>query len=167
MRFPSRPPPKKKMQGMREHLVESKGGVLKRRPSLRESLLSASGRAGASGGGGRRLSRERSFSGRSLLSSFAGSEVGGGGGARLSSLGVEVRGAARFFFFVNLRVLRFAFFVFGGFVVLCLRRQCAHLKCCAFLPTTQWQLRFCVLRILTGQFRFYSSMRRFCAPREL
>lgn len=78
---------------MREHLTESKGKVLKRRPSVRGSfLLSASGAGGDSGGGrGRRLSRDRSLSGRSLLSSFAGSDVGGGGPP---SLGVEV-GAVR------------------------------------------------------------------------
>eukprot|EP00903_Cladosiphon_okamuranus_P012668 g11848.t1 len=78
------------LEGMQEHLVESKvpmSGGLNRRSSFRDSLLSASG--GAGGGGGRRASRDRSFSGRSLLSSFAGSDAGGG--VSLSALGVEDR----------------------------------------------------------------------------
>lgn len=73
---------------MQEHLVEGKGtmsaGLSRRRSSLRDSLLAASGGAAA----GRRVSRDNSFSGRSLLSSFAASDAGGG--VSLSSLGVEV-----------------------------------------------------------------------------
>ncbi|CAM9680174.1 unnamed protein product [Pylaiella littoralis] len=102
------------LEGMREHLVESRGplssGVLKRRASLRESLLSSSG-----GVGGRRVSRERSFSGRSLLSSLAGSEEYGGGVTGTGALSVEdLSKSARLFdrFLPGIRVFSILFVLY-------------------------------------------------------
>ncbi|CAM9305361.1 unnamed protein product, partial [Ectocarpus sp. 4 AP-2014] len=60
------------LQGMQEHLESEGARGIKRCPSLRDALLSV--------GSGRRISRDRSLSGRSLLSPFADSEDGDGGG---------------------------------------------------------------------------------------